>query len=196
MTAQDHPHTPTLEYQSPGDTPWLVRAEADQVTLVLEGPPAWWQLTRAVGGLLVCVALALAFLVLGFRTAGRDSFVNDQLLPVSAGGLAGVFAFMCALELRRFYRYGPARPTYHLTSAALSPNPDAQVLFGDGPDVLRVADLAPAPGRLLFNGRRELLLRMVLAQGPAYDVTWRGSRDELERVAHELRLALRLDGNG
>lgn len=196
MTAQNHSHTPTLEYQSPGDTRWLVRAEADQVTLVLEGPPGWWQLTRAAAGLLVCVAIGVAFLIATWEIPWRGpGFAHESLLPLAAGGVAGIFAFVCALELRRFHRYGPARPTYHLTSAALSPNPDPQVLFGDGPDVLRVADLAPAPGRILFNARRELLLRLVLAQGPAYDVPWRGPRDELERIAEELRAALRLGGS-
>lgn len=185
--------TPTLEYQSARDARWLVRAEADQVTLILEGAPAWRQLTTLIGGLLLCGAVCVASLLLALWNVHPGRWLwGEAAWPLACAGLAALFTSIFVKELRRFARFGPARPTYHLTSRSLSATIDSAVPF-DGPDVQPVEDVFPGPGRLLFTGRRELLLRVALAGGTLHDIIWKGSRGELEQVADELREALRLD---
>lgn len=187
-----------LEYQRPERAlDWLIRAEGGRVTLSVAGPPAWWQLTSATVGVFVWGTLAAAALATAINVVGVPAW------SPSAGIFLGLMAIVCGVltfrdgsALRRRLRHGPDREGCDLTSEALRGCIDPVMPIGPrrrADRVLCVSDVVAAPGRLLYNGRRELLLRLLLTDGSLDHVIWRASRTELEACVDELRKALRLD---
>ena len=170
------PQTLKLDYRAPGDAV-AVRVAADRVTLLIEGPPQWWQAVRALALTLPCVCLCVAFLWVAWDD-GQPSLSKVALV---AAGVVGVCALIGVRELRQSCGDRPRKFIYHLTSRHLTPDSDPQTFYSDPPNVIRVVDVLP--------GARggTLLLRLVPGIGPSTDVVWRGSSDDLDRLAAELR---------
>lgn len=183
-----------LEYRSPPRDPdWLFRVTDDRVILVLQGPPAWWQFTSAIGRTLSCGMLTTVAGLPVALTLFEDWRLGDRLAcQLATAAFFGVLTVRAAARLRQLIRSGPEHPVYQLTSRQLKSYTRGSAL-ANGSGVLHVDDVVAAPGRLLFNGRRELLLRFLLDDGSLYHMIWHGSRAELERLADALRDALRLN---
>ena len=183
---------PLLDYNTPAqDVQWMIRVEADHIDLTVKGPPAWWQFTRAITGIVVCgpAAVAAAVLVLASVVRGR-TLGSESVAVVSFAVILGWLAASYTARLRRLVRFGPDSDAYRLTSRYLKPQGDR---IGPEDDLaLVVDDVVAGPGVLLYNGRGETVLRFILPEGSIFPIRWRGTREEAERAAEDLRRALGL----
>lgn len=184
--------TPTLEYRTPGNGDAHIRVEGGRVMLLLDGAPLWHHVVQGLASMSAGAVLALVLLVRAVVLWNGSGSRASSLVSFAIGVAIAAFALRAVTSVWRVVRWGPAPLLCSLTSRQLS-RVDPAPLGSDESNLIWLNDVVAAPGRLLYNGRRELLLRFILADGSIRQVNWYKSRAELERLVDELRRALRLD---
>jgi hypothetical protein len=185
-------HTPTLEYRAQTASDTLVRVEGDRVMVVLDGAPMWREVMHGLTLMSSCATIALLLFVRAVVIWNAPGSRGASLASFAIAVVVGVFSVRAGTGVWRVVRWGTVPWLCWLTSRQLAragPRPAGS----DDSELIWVDVVAAAPGRLLFNGRRELLLRFVLADGSVRQIIWYKSRAELDQLAHDLRAALRLD---
>ena len=183
---------PIVEYQSVGTGGTQIHVQEGRILVTLDGAPLWRHVVIALASMSAGGWLAV---ILGARGVMLWIASGPGVASLVSLALAAAFVAFCvraAAGVWRVVRWGAGPGMRWLTSRPLARlHPGAGLSHKS--DLVWVDDVAAAPGRLLYNGRRELLLRFVLADGSVRQVNWYKSRAELERLVDELRQALRLD---
>lgn len=163
--------------------------------VILDGAPMWREVVHGLALMSACGTFAVLLFVRAVMIWNAPGSRGASLASFAVALVAAAFGVRAAIGVWRVVRRGTVPWLCWMTSRQLArtrPAPAGSDDFDD-PNLICIDVVAAAPGRLLYNGRPELLLRFVLADGSVRQIIWYKSRAELDRLVDDLRAALCLD---